>query len=165
MLRTEPKAAKKAGQPTKYTLELAEKICDLIRDGKSERKIATMENMPSARTIGNWKDEHPEFLRQSARAREESATGFDDDNIEISKWLKTEAEKRMQSGEPFPKGVVEALKVVMQENARQAGLRNDALFGDRKTININDKTEGGGMATYYAKLREMTKETAKTEEK
>lgn len=165
MSKTEPKAAKKAGQPTKYTPELAEKICDLIRKGKSEREIGARKTMPSARTIGNWKDEHPEFLRQSVRAREESAAIFDDDNVAIGEYLKTEAKKRMQSGEPFPKGVVEALKVVMQENARQAGLRNDALFGDRKTININDKTEGGGMATYYAKLREMTKETEETGEK
>lgn len=165
MSKTEPKAAKKMGRPTKYTPELAAEICDLIRDGKSEREVGAMENMPCTKTIWSWKEEHPEFLRQSVRAREESAAIFDDDNVAIGRYLKTEAEKRAQSGEPFPKGVVEALKVVMQENARQAGLRNDALFGDRKTININDKTEGGGMATYYAKLREMTKETEETEEK
>ena len=40
--------ASKMGRPSIYTPELAEKICELIRDGVSERKICGMPGMPGA---------------------------------------------------------------------------------------------------------------------
>ena len=40
MTKEQTKAApKKMGHPSKYMEELAQKICDLIREGKSERQI------------------------------------------------------------------------------------------------------------------------------
>lgn len=61
-------APRKLGRPTKYTPELAAKICDLIREGMSERLICSQKGMPSTVTIRTWKDSNPEFLLQSARA-------------------------------------------------------------------------------------------------
>lgn len=62
-------APRKVGRPTKYTPELAEKICDLIREGLSEREICSQKGMPDASTLGRWKDNNQEFCIQSARAR------------------------------------------------------------------------------------------------
>ena len=62
-------APRKVGRPTKYTPELAEKICDLIREGLSEREICSQKGMPDASTLGRWKDNNQEFCNQSARAR------------------------------------------------------------------------------------------------
>lgn len=61
--------ASKGGRPSTYTPELAERICDLIREGKSERQICKMPGMPDAVTLRRWKDTNPEFCTQSARAR------------------------------------------------------------------------------------------------
>lgn len=63
--------ASKMGRPSIYTPELAEKICELIRDGVSERKICGMPGMPGWTTLNRWKLENPDFRNQSARARSE----------------------------------------------------------------------------------------------
>mgnify|MGYP001531756412 FL=1 len=63
----------KVGRPSSYTQELADEIIELIRNGYSEREICRKRGMPSLKTLWNWKDQHPEFLRQSARERELTA--------------------------------------------------------------------------------------------
>ena len=54
--------ASKMGRPSIYTPELAEKICDLIREGKSERQICKMPGMPDAKTLLRWKDTNSALL-------------------------------------------------------------------------------------------------------
>lgn len=130
--------ASKMGRPTIYTPELAEKICDLIRDGYSERKICSMPGMPTTRTLQRWKEEESDFCRQSARAREASAEKFNDELLELQADLNNELQARLMSGDDFPKGAVEAFKVLMQEKARQISWRDDSRFGDRKTVKIQN---------------------------
>lgn len=143
--RKKPEEKKKTGRPTMYSPELAEKICDLIKQGLSERKIGAMSGMPDASTIYRWKDEYPEFCKQSARAREASAEKFNDDLIELQEHLKDQLMQRLFSGEDFPKGTVEAYKTLMHEYARQAGLRDDSRFGDRKKVALTG-ADGGAIA-------------------
>lgn len=128
--------SKKVGRPTLYTEALAEKIVGLIEEGYSERQIGQMPGMPTARTILRWKDENAEFCRRSARAREASAELFDDKRREAAEWLLQMAEERNTSGKSFPKGVVDAVRAVMQEHARSAALRDDSRFGDRKKVDV-----------------------------
>lgn len=127
---------KKVGRPSLYTDELADKIVGLIEEGYSERQIGKMAGMPSAVTIWKWKEERPEFLKRSARAREASAELFDDKRREAAEWLMQEAENRNENGKSFPKGVVDAVRAVMQEHARSAALRDDSRFGDRKKVDV-----------------------------
>lgn len=128
--------SKKVGRPTLYTEALAEKIVGLIEEGYSERQIGQMPGMPTARTILRWKDENAEFCRRSARAREISAELYDDKRREAAEWLLQMAEERNTSGKSFPKGVVDAVRAVMQEHARSAALRDDSRFGDRKKVDV-----------------------------
>lgn len=120
---------KKVGRPSLYTEALADKIIGLIEEGHSERQIGQMPGMPTARTILRWKDENAEFCRRSARAREASAELFDDKRREAAEWLLQMAEERNENGKSFPKGVVDAVRAVMQEHARSAnrheGRRDD----------------------------------------
>ena len=46
---------RKVGRTSGFNEALAAKICDLIREGYSERAIAKMKGMPTARTM------HPNF--------------------------------------------------------------------------------------------------------
>lgn len=149
---------KKAGRPSSYTPELAQKICDLIRDGYSERKICMMADMPPLRTLQEWKDKYPEFLQQSARAREESAEKFNDELMELQHELHRELEARLVTGQDFPKGAVEAYKALMQEKARQAAWRDDTRYGDRKTVKVDASEDAKGMADVYAKMLEAQKD-------
>lgn len=148
---------KKLGRPSKFSDALAEKICNLIEEGHSERQIAAMDGMPSTRTIWQWKEDYPEFLRRSARAREASAEKFDDERIERAKWLMKQVEMHAKTGADMPKGIVDGTKAVMQELARSAALRDDSRFGDRKTVAIDAKVDGAGLADVYAKIAEAVK--------
>lgn len=127
---------KKMGRPSLYTEALADKIISLIEEGYSERQIGKMPGMPSVVTIWKWKEENHEFLKRSARAREISAELYDDKRREAAEWLLQMAEERNTSNKSFPKGVVDAVRAVMQEHARSAALRDDSRFGDRKKVDV-----------------------------
>lgn len=148
---------KKPGRPSKFSTALADKIVDLIEQGYSERQIAAMDDMPSRMTIQRWKDEHPDFCDRSARAREASAEKFDDERIDRAKWLMKQVEMHARIGADMPKGIVDGTKAVMQELARSAALRDDSRFGDRKTVKVDAKTDGAGLADVYAKIAEAVK--------
>lgn len=151
-------SAPRMGRPSKYTEELAQKICGLIREGKSERTICKMPGMPTTLTLRKWKDDHPDFLTQSARAREESAEKFNDDLLELQDELNDQLQTRLMNGEDFPKGAVEAYKVLMQEKARQAAWRDDSRYGNRKTVKVDATDDAKGMAEVYAKMLEAQKD-------
>lgn len=155
----------KKGRPSLYTPQLAEKICSLIREGSSERKISKMEGMPALDTLWRWKKEHPEFSELSARARALSAEKFNDEALELREELRVEVTKRLKSGESFPKGTVEAYKTLMQECARQAAIRDDSRYGDRKTVKVDaSESAAKGMATVYAKIAEAVADKGKDTE-
>jgi hypothetical protein len=61
------------GRPTKRTHENAQKICELIIEGRSLRQISAIEGMPKMQTILDWLKADPEFLGQYAHAREETS--------------------------------------------------------------------------------------------
>ena len=138
------------GRPSSYTPQLAEQINALLAEGKSEREIARMPGMPVRRTITEWKDEHPEFLRQSARAREDAADYFDDRRRALCDELVDLARSAVKAGKGLPSGTVEALKVAMQELARSAAIRDDSRYGDRKTVKLEPGAGAGeGLKAFY----------------
>ena len=144
---------RKPGRPSSFTQELADKICEMIADGKSEREICRMEGMPTAVTLRKWKDANPEFLVLSARARQESADLYDDQRRAICDELTTLARNAAEEGVPIPKGVVEAMRASMQELARSAAIRDDRRFGDRKRVDLTGTVEvGQGMDAFYEAL-------------
>lgn len=60
----------KAGRPSIYSQELADKICELMVEGHDMQAICEMEGMPSRATVWRWQTSRPEFDAQCARARE-----------------------------------------------------------------------------------------------
>lgn len=134
----------KVGRPSSYTQELADEIIELIRNGYSEHEICRKRGMPSLKTLWNWKDQHPEFLRQSARARADSAMIFDDLRMKEVTKLKRLAENRLDLGLELPRTYIEAKKVIIQEFARSAALRDDSKFGDRKQVALTG-ADGGAV--------------------
>lgn len=141
-------APRKVGRPTKYTPELAAKICDLIREGLSEREICSQKGMPDASTLGRWKDNNQEFCIQSARARAESAALYAEKAVEVAQEASDYADliasgKATRLGVPIcdlPKGYVDAKKLLYQALIREAALRDDSRFGDRKTVKVQSDT-------------------------
>ena len=74
----------KAGQPTKYSLELAETLCVRLGLGESLKKICSDEDMPSQSVVYLWLNKHPEFLEMYTRAREEQAETHADEIVSIA---------------------------------------------------------------------------------
>ncbi len=75
--KVKPLPAKKTtparrGRPSIFTPELAERICDLMADGKSSRQVCA-ELALSERVLFNWLKKDAEFMQQYAHAREMQA--------------------------------------------------------------------------------------------
>lgn len=173
---------KKVGRPSLYTDELADKIVGLIEEGYSERQIGKMAGMPSAVTIWKWKEERPEFLKRSARARELSASIYREKALKIAESVNDFADEvershryavekdtnnpdRDEDGSikktpklDIPPGWVEAKKLAIQELNREAALRDDSRFGDRKTVKVDATEDAKGMAEVYARMLEAQKD-------
>lgn len=76
---------KKAGRPSIYTLELADKICLRLSQGESLRVICFDEDMPNASTVHAWVLEDKEgFSKKYAYARNIQAEVMFDEILEIA---------------------------------------------------------------------------------
>jgi hypothetical protein len=70
---------------TKYTKELADKICAKLAEGMSLRKICEDEAMPPATTVRQWVvDDREGFAAQYARARDLGLDSLAEEIIAIS---------------------------------------------------------------------------------
>lgn len=73
-----------SGPESSYTLEIAQKVCMEVADGRSLRSIAKDEGMPAKRTIFKWLAAHEEFRALYAIAKEESADVHAEDILDIA---------------------------------------------------------------------------------
>lgn len=102
---TPPKASeapKKMGAPkgsgSKYTEEVADRICDLVSNGVNLRKVCRMEGMPAWRTVYDWVVEKPDFAARLARAREMGYDSLAEEALEISNTPEIGTKKVFSSG-------------------------------------------------------------------
>ena len=76
---------KQPGRPTKYTAEIAKRICDEV--SKSDRGLASIcnaDNMPCRATVHKWLSEIKEFSDKYARAKLEQADYLAEQILEIA---------------------------------------------------------------------------------
>lgn len=72
------------GRPSKYTDEIADKICERLALGESILKICSGEEMPSERAIYRWLESNEEFRQNYARAREQQADHYAAEIIDLA---------------------------------------------------------------------------------
>ena len=115
---------RKTGRPSKYSDELAEKICEKIANGRSLRSICAEDGMPPMKTIYRWLEANEEFRHQYARAREKQADYFAEEIIEIAD--STEAESAAVS------------KAKLQIDARKWAASKIApkKYGDKSELDV-----------------------------
>lgn len=82
---------RKTGRPSKYSDEMAEKICEKIANGRSLRSICAEDGMPTTSTVCKWLIENKEFSEQYARARDKQADYFAEEIIEIADSVEAES--------------------------------------------------------------------------
>jgi hypothetical protein len=73
------------GRPSTYTEAKAAEICRRMVEGQSLRAICKAPGMPGLGTIFNWRRDHPEFLEQYARAREDQADALAEEMLDVAR--------------------------------------------------------------------------------
>lgn len=82
------------GRPSKYKPEFAQQAAKLCMLGATDREVAEFFNV-TERTLGNWKEAHPEFFQALKVAKEEAdarveqslyrrALGYSHDSVHVS---------------------------------------------------------------------------------
>lgn len=123
---------KKMGRPTVMTQQVQKRVCQLVAEGKSIRRIARMANMPARSTIIRHINIDPDFENQYRRARAQAGDFFADRVVEV-------ADDTLE-GKHDPN----AARVAIAAYQWTAGKLNPKEYGDHQqpsvTVNI-DMTE------------------------
>ena len=72
------------GRPSKFTQELADRLCEQLAEGMSMRKVCEAEDMPEKRTIFRWLRTNEEFCHQYEKAKAEAADSMTDEMLDIA---------------------------------------------------------------------------------
>lgn len=72
------------GRPSKYTQEIADKVCHMLAQWYSLRTVGKEERCPELATIFWRMRDHPEFLKQYEKAKEESADALVEEMFDIA---------------------------------------------------------------------------------
>jgi hypothetical protein len=77
-------AKKPRGRPSTYTKAKGAAICARLSKGEPLAVICRDKGMPPVRTVSLWKENHPEFAANFARAREEGYDAIAAECLEIA---------------------------------------------------------------------------------
>jgi len=132
-----PKLPKKIGRPTKYSQELADKICDQLSEGISLRTVCNVEDMPSKITVFSWFRKYPEFLTQYARAKEESADALFEETIDIADESLDDA--KTYSDSKGGSAIVNAYRLKVDTRKWMMSKMKPKKYGDKLDMTTNGK--------------------------
>ncbi len=85
-----------AGRPSKFSADVADRICERLADGESLVKICRDDDMPGLRTVMRWAAENGDFGTEYARAREAQAEVMDDKIMTTADEIEDPAVARVQ---------------------------------------------------------------------
>ncbi len=71
------------GRPNEYTQETADRVCEMIANGYSLRKVCAEENMPVASTVFKWMRENEDFSKHYAKACAERTEAQNEEMLEL----------------------------------------------------------------------------------
>lgn len=112
------------GRPSTYTDEMGDRICDLLTEGRSLRKICMSDEFPAASTVYVWLDRFPSFAEKYTRAREAATEDMLEDILEIADDEKLDAQdKRVR---------IDTRKWVM-------GRLKPKKYGDKQQVEVGNK--------------------------
>ena len=161
-----------AGRPTKYSPQIADKICERIATSEMgleqvlEEIRLTDGYAPSSTTIYRWLESNKEFREQSARARRMQAELIHDRaQIDARTALIGVIEETIVDGEKIIKkrrviDNVQRSQLIVQTSLKRAGQLDPKKYGEKVEINtINDP-----LTELLSEFRREYQEMPKTEE-
>jgi hypothetical protein len=160
----EGKPVNKGGRPTKYTPELADKICALVAEGMSLRKVCLIEEMPSRDTVYQWIVKHDAFSDLYAKAKADGAIAMAEEILDIADDGSNDYMEMLAANGDESPGV--AAYKLHGEHIQRSRLRVDTRkwllaklqpkkYGDKVDVN-HDVAEGSQLASLLTTLSGKT---------
>ena len=112
------------GRPSTYTDEMGDKICDLLTQGMSLRKICQSDDFPNASTVYVWLDRFPAFAEKYVRAREAATEDMLEDILAIA---------------DDPQIEVQDKRVRIDTRKWAMGKLKPKKYGDKQTVEVGNK--------------------------
>jgi hypothetical protein len=129
----------KPGQPTKYTIEYGERICELISThAHGLPTLIRMYKLVDRQTIYNWLQKHREFFDSYMRAKEQQAHLLADEVLEVANDVPTYEDK--EGNDRIDSGVLGRAKLQMDALRWSAGVLAPKFYKESKT-NENSNAE------------------------
>ncbi len=122
----------KGGQPTKYTPQLAQRICALIATHPDGLPTIIRNNpdLPDRQTIYNWLQVHREFFDSYMRAKEQQTHLLADEVLEVAKDVPTYSDK--DGNERIDNGMLGRSKLQMDALRWSAGVLAPKFYKENK---------------------------------
>lgn len=136
-------AAKPRGRPSKFTEALAAEICARLGKGEPLAHICRDRHMPEVRTVSHWKESHPTFLADFARARDEGFDAIAAECLEIANTqVKGEIRKRTPKGiEVTTEDMLGHRKLQIETRLKLLAKWDPKRYGDKIDLNANHSGE------------------------
>lgn len=133
-----------AGRPSGYKQNIADKICEMLSEGKSLRSVCKEKGMPAAATVFKWMRENEEFLKQYARAKQESADAMAEEVIDISDdgtndWMEDQYMKGKSPGWKVNGEAVQRSKLRVDTRKWLMSKMKPKKYGDKIDMTTNGK--------------------------
>lgn len=155
------------GRPSDYAPEIAEEICRRLGAGETLLTICAEDGMPDRRTIQRWVDQHEEFRRTYAQAREQGAHAIAEEALKIANTPLVgvkEVDKFDRLGNPITEtsrgDMIEHRRLQVDTRKWYAGQINQKAFGARQSIEhsgpdggpieIDDRTRAAKIEAIFA---------------
>lgn len=132
----------KVGRPSKYSQELADRICEKLACGQSMRTVCAGDDMPCMQTVFTWLRNNKEFLEQYTRAKEEAADAFIEEMLDISDdgtndWMERNDPKN--AGYDYNGEHVQRSRLRVDTRKWVASKLKPKKYGDKLDITSGDK--------------------------
>jgi len=166
------------GRPSEFTQEAADAICELLAQGMSLRRVVehgwdeldkdTRDKLselnatwPSIATVFKWMRDHPDFLKQYARAKEESADAMAEEILSIA-----DSAKDVIMGVDKSDGArIQAVKLEIDTRKFLMSKMKPKKYGDKLDLTSGgDKIETQPLVISAIKARKADDDDATTED-
>lgn len=134
----------KMGRPTKYTPELANKICAEISSGKSLTRVLKQEGMPGATAVFSWLAKYDDFAKNYARATDERVEviveeGFDIVDDASNDYMEDNYQKGKTPGYTINGENIQRSKLRADYRKWYASRMKPKKYGDKLDMTTNGK--------------------------
>lgn len=145
------------GRPTKFSEELASKICARLMDGESLRTICLDPDMPARSTVHLWLASNSSFSDQYAIARDRQADTIFDEILDIADdgsndWMEKRDEEGGNLGWKENGESIQRSRLRVDARKWMAGKLRPKKYGDKLELEAGDNL-ANAMAQIIAERR------------